>query len=253
MKKLSFFIFFSLSILRGFSQGKQLIHVDENYKEISSSEFERRLKSKLFYYTKYTSDTIDYKKLKFREFFGNIGFEKKKQLNDLFKKKYRIDSSKVWVIHYYDSLPDTKKMPKNTLIEIKYASSTPTVRNKMSLEVFKKGLRKMKERYWRNKKAKLYNFYNYKNEYPIAKSKVKWYKDENLVLKKMFGQGVDMYATIILLKNGNYYFSSTVRPSTTEKLLLDPQMFVKIRNSWKQRYKKLQVNPSTPSESHKPE
>ncbi len=255
MKKLLFFVFFSLSILGGTAQTKKLTYVDENYKEISSAEFERRLESKLFYYTHYTSDTIDYKKLKFREFFGDIGFEKKKQLNKFFKKKYKLDTSKIWVIHYYDSLPVVKNMVKKNYVVInKTGSKIPSsFRSIGSFKHFKSGLRKMKERYWRIKNAELYNFYNRENDYPISKSQVKWYKDENLLLQKIFGKGVDMYSIIILHKNGNFYFSSTVRPSTTEKLLLDPQMFRKVQRSWYERYEKLKTNASVPSESHKPE
>ena len=245
MNNFLFFVLVTLSISIGFSQNKKTAYIDENFNEITLNEFERRLKSELFFYIDYPTDTVDYKKLKFKEFFGHLGFDKKAQLDKLFKKRYDINSNKNWVIHYYDTLPAVENMPKNKLIEIRYASSSKVVRNLETFKSFKFGLRNKKQRYWDIKNAELHYFYNYKNGYPLDKSKVKWFKDDNLLMKKLFGDSIGMHGTIIIFRHGDFYFSPTPRPIDTEKLLLNLKTRNKIRDSWKARYEKLKTSSST--------
>jgi len=116
MKKilLSTFLLFFVP-LQLFPQSKRIYYSDEEYKQINYTEFSKKVDSKLYLMAIFENDTAIFKKLRFKEYFGHLSAQKKTQLNKLFYKRFQIDSSKIWLIHYIDSIPNIKKIPKEVI------------------------------------------------------------------------------------------------------------------------------------------
>jgi len=112
MKNLITPIFYFLIVTNIFSQQTKTIYVDESYDEISKEKFDRLLESNLYDIAETIRDEKIYKKLRYKEYFGRLSKKNKDQLNKLFNSRYNIDSTKKWLFHYIDSLPNKEKMPK---------------------------------------------------------------------------------------------------------------------------------------------
>ena len=104
----AFFLLFGLS--QSYSQTKRIIYADENYKQIDFTEYSKKMKSGLYFFARFENDTAVFKKLRFKEFYGSLNTHKKTQLNKLFYQRFQIDSTKIWLIHYIDSVPDIKRI-----------------------------------------------------------------------------------------------------------------------------------------------
>jgi hypothetical protein len=112
MKKYFIISLLTLSVITGYSQKRKTIYVNENFTEIIFSEYKKGLKSGLFTATEIVNDTAIFLKLRYTEYFGTLSPQKKKQINSLFNKRFKVDTIKTWLIHYIDTLPNKKEMPK---------------------------------------------------------------------------------------------------------------------------------------------
>ena len=112
MKKYFIISLLTLSVITGYSQKRKTIYVNENFTEIIFSEYKKGLKSGLFTATEIVNDTAIFLKLRYAEYFGTLSPQKKKQINSLFNKRFKADTIKTWLIHYIDTLPNKKEMPK---------------------------------------------------------------------------------------------------------------------------------------------
>jgi len=264
MKKIFFFTLFASISFQLYSQEKERVYVDENYQKIDFQKFTKKLQSNLFYVAKVENDTALFKKLRFKQYFGNIGLKKKYQLNKLFYKRYQIDTTKTWLIHYLDSLPDIAKMPVESgvifldsmgnqdgkmLSETQYKNSlvrksgnaiylNTQINNKRHMHIisfsdYKKIIPNEKRKYKKVKDVDLLHFYNYDKGYLKNDINNNLYKDHNLILKRTFTDGMRMYNTIILFANGDF----CLNPNGKVKKLLKPVKFKKEEKKWIKKLK----------------
>jgi len=260
MKKTSVILILILLSLKVYSQDKKIILLDEKYKEIGFDEFNKKAQTDFFYVAIISTDTAVFKKLRFKEIYGKLNSRDKYQLDSLLQKKRNIDTTKVWVIHYKDSLPDVKKMRKKSGIIIidstgkeksKILSWDQYKRNKIgkkgygrlrkyvtSYKDFKKGFNREKKYLRNQKKIELLHFYNINKGYPLDDDEFNWMKDTNQILRKIFTIGVQMYKTIVLHPDGNFYVITHNDSLDKQKKAISLHSFKKSKKIWLKEYDK---------------
>ena len=251
--------------MQGYSQNKDTLYVDENYKEIGRVEFERKTYSDFFIIATTTNDTAIFKKVRFREYFGNLNSNKKHQLNKLLYKKHKIDSTKIWVIHHTDTIPNKEKFHKNSGIILldslgkeygevmsitdfnsKHAkrlykqslNDNRIAKRVRSFEDYNRILTTRKKELKRFKDAKLLHFYSHNENLSIEKYQIDWIKDDNLILQKIFTDGIRIYNNVIIYPNGDFYAHSGRAPLWKQKKLLKKRLYKKLKKEWLMEYSK---------------
>jgi len=219
MKKIFLITLTLIITIRSNSQEKKHIYVDENYKEISLKEYRKKVQSKLFFAAIIENDTAIFKKVRYKEFFGNLNVNKKSQLNRLFYKRYNVDSTKVWLIQYKNILR------QDTLGKAKYKSS------------YSNTLRAI-DRLKRTEDISLLFFYRFSKNPPIERNNIKWYRDNNSILKNIFTDGMKAYEYIVVYPNGNFYLLSHSKLFFSNKKLLKPKAFKELEEKWRKRIEK---------------
>jgi hypothetical protein len=234
MKKVFFTILITLITFQSYSQELKRFYVDETYKEITFQKFNKKLESQLFFTVTAINDTAIVKKLRFKEFFGHLGI-KKKQLNKLFAKRFDIDSTKIWLIHYMDSLPDVTKMAKKSGV-VYIDSSKRRHKHVMSYLDYRKIIPRETKKYRNLKKVSLLHFYNFNKGYLQKDIELeKWYKDSNLILKSIFTDGMKMYKTIVIHPNGKFYVRIVRKLFSEERKLLKYESFNRQEKKWRKK------------------
>ena len=263
MKKIFYIVCFVLIPFASRAQEKKRIYVDENYKVINFQKFTKKSQSKLFYVINAKTDTALFKKLRFKEFFGKLDLKKKNQLNKLFQKRFKIDTTKIWLIHYIDSLPNIKEMPNKSgivfldsldneegeILNKKEFEKTIISRNVNSINIslpkkhkhvisfedYKKIVLNEIKKYQKFKNIYLLHFYSFNKGYPLNDiDSEKWYKDYNLILKRTFTDGMKMYKTIIVYPNGDFYLNTYGEV----KKVLSSNKFSKEKRKWEKQLEK---------------
>ncbi len=219
------------------AQVRKFIYVNEKYEEIDFNTFSRKVQSELFFVSEVENDTAVFKKIRFKEFYGDLTNRKKSQLNKLFLKKFNIDSTKIWFIHYQDSLPNIQLMPEKSGI-IYLDSFKIRHRHVMSYEDDKKIIPRELKEYKKVKNLSLLHFYGINKGYPAITEEYKWFKDYNLILKKTFTDGMKMYRAIIIYPNGNFVVYAINKPPFEIKKLLNFKSFKKAEKKWRRKYEK---------------
>ncbi|RSC94029.1 hypothetical protein [Tenacibaculum singaporense] len=249
-----FFNFFYIS----FSQHKKIIYVDENYKTIDFITYSKKLDSKLFDIAIASNDTATFKKLRFSEFYGNLNSKVKNQFKKIINKRYKIDTTNIWLIHYIDTIPNIKKMPKESGIEFLDSLNNPTGIFLNNKEFKKKKSHPFKrhkhitsskdyinrikqERKRVNKKVNLIHFYNFNKGFPIKTlNSLGYYKDYNNLVSKLFNDKMKMFSVIILYPSGDFYTSKHYYGSSLkEKKLLKTRYFNNQKEKWLNTINKL--------------
>lgn len=242
-----------------FSQEKKIIYVDENFKEISLDQYKNKFKSKLFLEVTVKKDTAIFKKLRFKEYFGRLDHIKKSQLNRLFIKRYVVDTSKIWLIHYKHFLPNIEQMPEESRIIYIDSLNKPTGKilnfknyspcNIANVKLLRTELHKYEISYkefrliipkelkeFKNiKNLEFLHFYDKNKGYPVEKDNYKWLKDHNSILRKSFSDGMFMYRTIVIYPNGEFYLSETPC-RINEKKYLRKKTFKKMQKEFYNLY-----------------
>ncbi|NLP56592.1 hypothetical protein [Lutibacter sp. B1] len=255
MKKLFFILLFLISC-NSFSQKENYKYVDENFNSISFIKFKKKIDSQLFDFTISNLDTIIYKKLRYKEFYGNLK-TKNAQLKKLFLKRNQIDTTKAWLIHVLDTLPDIKDMPKISGIELLDSLNKPTgifISSKDFKKNFKKYFSKNHKHVLNaqdyikrieDEKSKigdnseLIHLYNYNKGIPLdVLKRNNYFNDENFLIKKIFSDGIIKYQTIIIHPNGEFYVSMFGQ-FDKEMKLLNKNKFDKHKKSWFKKILKL--------------
>ncbi len=256
---------YSIVFFLGFylnAQELPLVYVDENFQKIPEEIYINKQESNTFLEAEIVSDTAIYKKLFYKEFFGTLDKNKKSQLNKLLLQKYEVDSTKVWVIHYVDSLPDVSTLSKKSKIIYEPVDSTQAsleaaaylnanrkfIANKFSTKEFNEKLNRTKhshifsykswykstkkeiKKYRKTDHALLLHFYGHNAGFPETDRDVRWLEDPYNVLKAIFSDGVKNYPTIILHPDGSFFVSYYTIPFDKEKELTDRDFFDKERN-----------------------
>ena len=208
MKYLISPLLFILMISNIYSQQKT-VYVGENYDKIPKSKFNELLKSNLYDIAKTTRDSVIYKKIRYKEYFGKLNQSNKSQLNKLFSLRYKIDSTKKWIFHYIDTLPNKEKMPKLSGILVYDSIDTQKTfflskkifnknylkymntrhRHVMSYDQYQKKVKKEKKQI--SKKITFTHIYNQNNGIPEEfLEEMNYYKDNVPVFRNIFSDGM---------------------------------------------------------------
>lgn len=270
MKKTLLILVFILISINGFCQKLRFFYQDEKGNNISFSSYNNRLNSGLYYATSSGYDTTFIKGMKFKEEYGKLDLIQKKQLNKLYAKRNDIDSTKTWLIHYIDSLPNITNMPKTTGLylfnefESKIAEEIKSRRfyhfakdsflisykgyvgysKKIALNYndYKKISLQEHKKYAKFESVELIHFFELNKGYPKEDiKKEKLFQDEYLVLKKIFNKNVDDdYHIIVIYPNGKYYkvYSREIF-KVKERQILKYKSFTRLEKLWKKKVKNL--------------
>ena len=234
--KIIFLLLFNLFYFNyTFCQNKKFSYLNDKGNIISLSSYKTKINSNLFYtILEINHDTI-IKGMRLKESYGQLDLKQKQQLNKLFNKRFGIDSTKTWLIHYIDSLPNVNKMPKISGLylfnefenkieeEIKskkfyhFAEDSLLVSYKtyinyskkilLSYNDYKKIVFLENKKYSKFSSVQLIHFFNLNNGYPEEDiNNDKLYPDKGLIVKKLFNKSIyDNYHIIIIHPNGKYY------------------------------------------------
>lgn len=245
-----FYILFSSVIFKINSQHKKIIYVNEAYKITTFLKYKKKLNSKLFDIAIVENDSAIFKKLRYNQYFGKLNKLKKSQLSKLLHKRYKIDSSKVWLIHYIDSIPNIKKMPEESGVEFIDSLGRATgifLSNKklksdykkhpytghmhtQSAKDFIKGIKKEKEKI-RNH-IELLHFYNFNKGFPTKKlNELKYYEDQQNLISNLFSDKLKKFPVIILHPNGEFYVAQKNNFKKERRMLKKPY-FNKKKKKW---------------------
>jgi hypothetical protein len=244
-----------LNFINSYSQEQPIKYVDEKYAEISFKEYSKRLKSNLFETTLVYKDEIIYKKLRYKEYFGEIPKTKKDQIAKLFLTRYNIDTTKVWFIHYLDTIPNAEKMPKVSGIELlddfgkpigKFVTNNEYRNNFRKYIQYKHKHVTSKQDYIESIKRErgkvdedeieLIHFYNVNKGFSEkVLTSNGYFNDQYAVVRKLFNDGMMAYKTIIIFPDGKFY-ASRFGLFQEEKKLTKIKNYQKHRKKW---FKKL--------------
>lgn len=252
--KTSFTIILLLFYISNYSQHKKYIYLDENCKEINFLKFDKQLESKLFNTAFIINDSVIFKKLEYKEFFGRIDNKRKYQLNKLFHKRYRVDSTNIWYIHY-----SIDKFGRNNKKKLKYTFKDSLVNGSKQKKYF---TRKTNGYIQTNNPDTIKEFFKIINKFELSKVKnpVKttllhfddikrnqstiiqgmhnhFYEDYNLIIKNTFNVKHNMYNLIIIHPDGSYYISKN-RPGFNRKELFKFNSFKREEKKWRRKHKR---------------
>lgn len=204
--------------------------IDYNTNQITAKEFKRLFDTDLFKELDIKSDSLNFKKLIFNKRFGSLSKIAKSQLNKRLFFGYAIDSTKIWVIHYVDSLPPKASMPKKSYIEY---LDDQKMRHKhvTSYKDFVKGSKKHSKEFKNNKDVKFIHFWRAGGQdYPqeLFKS-LNWYYDPSNFIKRLFSFGIINFKTQIIYPNGDYISFYDNKNKVDLKRLIKSKKFVKER------------------------
>ncbi len=213
------------------AQEKKHIYIDYSYNIIDKKEFTRKINSKLFLIAQSENDTVVFQKLRFKEFYGHLGFQKKEQLNKLFQKRFKIGSDKAWLVYYLDSLP-------------KRDSTKPKINNVNTqrftvVDEFKRVTIIDLKEYKKLKNAELLFFYGKNKGFPVEEVKMKMYKDKGRILKRVFSDWSKVYHTIIIFRHGDFYASIDFKNYSEIKDFFKQKLYIQRKETWKKEVKKL--------------
>jgi len=247
-------------ILIYFPNPKEIIYVDEKFEKVDFATFSEKLNTQLFLTSLVEMDTIIFKKLRFKEYFGSLG-KKKSQLNKLYHQRYHVDSTKVWLIHYTDSLPKSTDFQREydiTLFDCfneevlsseMYIrgtgrhSKTKSDRSEKIVTHYKDYLRRNSWKFKKlnnNKGSSLLHFYEYNKGYSFKRDHKKWIEDDNHILKGTFSDGLFLsYKLLVIYPNGDFYTSHYFKSFSDQKKLLKYKPFKKLKKKWLTKIEKL--------------
>jgi len=229
MKKIKFVIALLMVVMFPYYTNAQtFINHDNN--QITAEEFKRLLDTDLFKELNIKSDSLHFKKLVFDKHFGSISKIAKSQLNKRLFFRYAIDSTKIWVIHYVDSLPPKVSLPKKS--HIVYLDDQK-IRHK-HLKSYKDFVKQSKTHFKEFKNNKDVTFIHFwragGQDYPqeLFKS-INWHYDPSNFIKRIFGFGIINFKTQIIYPNGDYVSFYDDKNKVELKKLIKSKKFVKER------------------------
>lgn len=215
MKKLVI-ILFCLLFNHLKAQEKKIVYVDENSNIINFIKYKKKLDSKLFNLSIVSTNTTTYKKLKYNHYFGKLPKRIKTQLSKFYKKRFGLDSSKVWFIHYIDTIQKIDSISKvNNLEHIhidsknrnsysKLISVSPKkIVNNISFNKINKSLKKGDYKYI------FIHFYSHNNgtDEKILKRN-KYFKDHKNVFQFVFKNKINNSSSVVIFSNGEFYIGN---------------------------------------------
>jgi len=227
MKKLKFVIV--LLLMFSYYTNAQTF-IDYNTNQITAKEFKKLSDTDLFKELDIKQDSLHFKKLVFNKLFGSLSKIEKSQLNKHLFFRYAIDSTKIWVIHYMDSLPLKASLPKKS--HIVYLDDKK-MRHKHLIS-YKDFVKQSKTHFKEFKNKKDVTFIHFWSaggqDYPQEPFKsLNWCYDPSNFIKRIFSFGIINFKTQIIYPNGDYVSFFDVKNKIELKRLIKIKKFVKER------------------------
>jgi hypothetical protein len=227
MKKLKFVIV--LLLMFSYYTNAQTF-IDYNTNQITAEEFKRLSDTDLFKELDIKRDSLHFKKLVFNKLFGSLSKIEKSQLNKHLFFRYAIDSTKIWVIHYVDSLPPKVSLPKKSHI-VYLDEKKMRHKHVTSYKDFVKQSKTHFKEFKNNKDVTFIHFWRAGGQdYPQEFFKsFNWYYDPSNFIKRIFSFGVINFKTQIIHPNGDYVSFYDNKNKVELKRLIKSEKFVKER------------------------
>lgn len=197
-----FIILIGFQYFNLYSQIKKTLYVNEDFKEISKLEFDKKHNSSIYGTKTYDLDTIVYKSTFLRYYMGKLEKTKKKQLYSLLVQRNNVDTTKSILIHYKDTLKTIGSFPTvDSFVYYKKGGIRRIVSHNTFIKVHKDC-----EREYSKKHITTYHFFNHNEGHPLEIKKIIWRQDYLGLLRKLFftSRVKNKYWTILLHPNGDY-------------------------------------------------
>lgn len=204
-KQILFFyllIFILFSSLKTFAQ-VDTVYVDEGDKYISKDVFQKKGESYIYRGVRYATDTLVLNKLYKNCFFGKLTPTVNNQLFKQLSNRYKIDTTKILIIHYNDSLKSSSHYIKKGHINNIVSFCHEHLNTYKGFLFAHKKCRLINKKY--KKTAKVLHFYKINYGHPEAYKDFKWYKDYGSLIKKIFLDDYKYFVEIIIHPDGEFY------------------------------------------------
>ena len=180
---------------------KDTIFIDEDQINIDNIIFYKKLNSTQYFANVYESDQNVFAQLQWTHYFGALSQSQKPQLFQLLHKSYHVDTTKVMVLHYLDTLKSASTYPKrDKIVEIDEKRHKHVITYKTFLKQHKNCIRKFRK----NKEAEVYHLYSVNGGHPDQVKNMLWYRDFQNKIKLLFKKNFQTPYTIIIHPNGDY-------------------------------------------------
>ena len=238
MKKITFSIVLLTVVMFSYSTNAQTF-IDYNLNQVTAKEFKRLIDTDLFKELNIETDSIRFKKLVFGKRFGSLSKVAKSQLNKRLFFRYGIDSTKIWVIHYVDSLPPKVSSPKKSHI-VYLDDQKTTHKHLISYRDFVKGSQTHSKEFKNNKDVTFIHFLRAgAQDYPQELfESINWYYDPSDFIKRIFSFGVINFKTQVIYPNGDYVSFFYVKNKAELKRLVQIKKFIRERQKHQKKITK---------------
>lgn len=184
-------------------KSRDTVFLDETDKVTTKSTYIAKLETPLFVSVWFENDTLILYKLRFSHLFGKLKDENKNQLFKLLSSRNKVDTTKIMIIHYQDSLKKESLFPKHS--GVTYNKDSSKHRHVISYDKFisqhKECIRKLRKR----NKNNVYHFYKHNLGHPEKYGKISWYKDHYELIDRLFRDSHRRFKTIVIRQDGNYF------------------------------------------------
>lgn len=182
---------------------KDTVYADENDKIIDKRLFNYKINSSLYYGYQFETDKAVLLRLRFSHLFGKLDPTYKHQLFKLFASRNHVDTTKIMLIHYQDTLKKITDFPKeNTIV---YNKDSTSHKHVISHKTFLKEHENCQKKFKRNKKTNVYHFFEINEGHPLSYGNCTWEKDNFNLINSMFRDKYKRFSTIIIHPNGDFY------------------------------------------------
>jgi len=197
---LSLFFCFNFLFLNAQSD---TVYVDENNQYISKSIFSRKAKSGLYNGQRFSTDTLVLEKLRLKQYFGLLEPKVKSQLFKLLYSRNHIDTTKIIIIHYNDTLRKPSEYVKDGEIKYMYSFAHEHYNTHKGFILAHKKCKNRNKKY--KKIAQVLHFYSTNNGHPISYKEHTWYMDYGFLIKKIFLSDELKTQRMIIRPNGEFF------------------------------------------------
>jgi hypothetical protein len=192
-----------LTLTGAFGQTRDTLWVDEGYVVISRAQFEKKLRSKLYYSREYDLDTAFVQKLFLKYYLGRLEPQKKEQLYSILAQRNQMDTTQTMLIHYLDTLKSRDSYPKNEkIVTLKDGSHRhiPSYRNFIRAQV------KCEKNFEKQEGIRVYHYFHHNEGHPTSYKNLQWFEDPLNLLRKLFYNKSDHTRMwwLYLYPNGDY-------------------------------------------------
>lgn len=179
----------------------------EKYFDLSQSEvgkitfFEKSKKDYIHFVSYEYQDTL-YFQLQLSYYFAKLTDHKKKLLFNYLARDHKVDTSKIMIIHYADSLKSIKNFPKaDTVLN----GPGATHKHLYSHQAFVDQNRNCIKKYNKNKHSNVYHFVKTNKDHPLEIADAKWYIDKRESLYSIFNKTIKTFLIAIIHPDGRYF------------------------------------------------